>query len=218
MRGLFRGGASGGNAREKGAERVPRHSSGWRELLKYMQRNESLRVLDIGPTSSSNINFVTGLGHSIYMSHLVEEATRPEWHGKADDGSPRFSTEEFLEKNLEFAGRVFDVVLLWDAADYVPEALLPSLLQRLYDSMAPGGQMLGFFHAKPTTGQAGAASDSNYFRYHLTTSENLEMQRIGNFPIQQRYNNRQIETLLKSFSNFRFFLAKDNLREVIATR
>jgi hypothetical protein len=29
-------------------------------------------VLDIGPTSSTNINYVTNLGHSIYMREPVE--------------------------------------------------------------------------------------------------------------------------------------------------
>jgi hypothetical protein len=32
------------------------------------------------------------------------------------------------------------------------------------------------------------------------------------------YTNRQIETLLSAFKGFRFFLSKDNLREVVATK
>ena len=32
------------------------------------------------------------------------------------------------------------------------------------------------------------------------------------------YNNRKIENMLSEFSNYRFFLAKDSLREVIVTR
>ncbi len=32
------------------------------------------------------------------------------------------------------------------------------------------------------------------------------------------YNNRKIENMLSEFSNYRFFLAKDSLREVIITR
>ncbi len=187
-------------------------------MLKHLQQNESLRVLDIGPTSSSNINFLTGLGHSIYMSHLVEEAAKPEWRGTAEDGSAKFQTAEFLENNLQADGRNFDVVLLWDAADYLPEALLPPLIERLSKTMAADGKLLAFFHGKPASGQTAKVEDSSYLRYHLTGTENLETQRVGNFPIQQRYNNRQIESLLTEFSNFRFFLGKDNLREVIATR
>ena len=187
-------------------------------MLKHLQQNESLRVLDIGPTSSTNINFLTGLGHSIYMSHLVEEAARPEWRGVGEDGSGTFRAAEFLDSNLQADGRDFDVVLLWDTADYLPELLLPSLIERLSKSMAPGAKLLAFFHGKPVSGQTAPAGDSSYFRYHLTATENLEMQRMGAFPIQQRYNNRQIESLLTEFSNFRFFLGKDNLREVIATR
>ncbi len=49
-------------------ERVPRHSSGWGQLLERMRGEESLRVLDIGPTSSTTINFITALGHSIYLT------------------------------------------------------------------------------------------------------------------------------------------------------
>ena len=188
-------------------------------MLKHLQRRESLRVLDIGPTSSANINFLTGLGHSIYMSHLVEEASRPEWTKRAEDGSDRFDTARFLESNLNFSGRMFDVVLLWDAADYLPEALLAPLLHRMHEVMAAEGVLLALFHAK-ATGMSSQSTplDTGFHRYHLSPTETVELQRAGQYPLRNLYNNRQIETLLKDFSNFRFFLAKDNLREVIATR
>lgn len=217
MRSLFRRAGSGEASKGKSTSRTPRHSRGWQELLKFLQKNEGLRVLDVGPTSSNNINLITGLGHSIYMSNLVEEASRPEWHRIDDAGNAAFVSEEFLASNLQFAGRAFDVVLLWDTADYLPELLLPPLLSRLHGSISPGGQMLCFFHAKPSTGSLATPSDTEVFRYHLTATENLEMQQLGRRPVLHRYNNRQIESLLKDFSNFRFFLAKDNVREVLAT-
>jgi len=34
----------------------------------------------------------------------------------------------------------------------------------------------------------------------------------------QIYSNRKIENMLSEFSSYRFFLAKDSLREVIVTR
>ena len=51
--------------------RIPRHSTGWAAMLKYLKEEESLQVLDIGPTSASNINLLTSLGHSLYMAELV---------------------------------------------------------------------------------------------------------------------------------------------------
>lgn len=219
MRNLFGGGSNAGNARDKGSDRSSRHSSGWKEMLKNLERRESLRVLDIGPTSSGNINFITGMGHSIYMSNLVEEASRPDWMKPDAEGEARFDVEKFLTANLNFSGRVFDVVLLWDASDYLPESLLAPLMHRLHEVMAPEGSLLAFFHAKVTGGSLSQPqTDTSFRRYTLTPNDTVDQQRAGNYPLLHMYNNRQIETLLKDFSNFRFFLAKDNLREVIATR
>ncbi len=218
MRSFFGGESKSGHPRDKGSDRSVRHSSGWKEMLKNLQRRDALRVLDIGPTSSANINFITGMGHSIYMSNLVEEAARPEWTKRTSDGEAQFDTAGFLEANLKFSGRMFDVVLLWDASDYLPETLLSPLMHRLYDVMEPESQMLAFFHAKPSAGSTAPRIDNGFFRYSLTNGETVDLQRAGHFPIVSMYTNRQIETLLKDFTNFRFFLAKDNLREVIATK
>jgi hypothetical protein len=213
MRNLFRGNDNPGGAKGAGAGRIPRHSSGWKELQKHLQANEALRILDIGPTSSTNINYITSLGHSIYMANLVEEAAKPEWLLPAEPGEPAgFDADRFLGANLNFTGRIFDAVILWDTADYLPETLLPVLLERIQSVMKEGGLLLAFFHTKAE------GPETAFSRYHLTETESVEMQRAGNYPILRTYNNRQIENLLSAFSTYRFFLAKDNLREVIATR
>src|SRR5580692_5072792 len=100
MRNLFGGGDS---TSQRGGDsgRVPRHSSGWNELLKYLRAQDSLRILDIGPTSSTNINYITNLGHSIYMANVVEEASKPEWLVPGEAGEPPgFAVDRFLESNL----------------------------------------------------------------------------------------------------------------------
>src|SRR5580693_10361690 len=146
MRNLFGGGDSSSSSRGHDAGRMPRHSSGWKELMKHLQTQESLRILDIGPTSSTNINYITGLGHSVYMANLVEEAARPEWMKSPQPGEPPvFDVEGFLATNLSFDGRIFDVVIFWDTADYLPEALLPSIFERIQKVLQPGGRMLAFF-------------------------------------------------------------------------
>lgn len=211
MRNLFGGGEGVGNNRAN-TNRVPRHSSGWKELQKYLKSQESLRVLDIGPTSSTNINYITSLGHSIYMANLVEEALKPEWVVSGMDGEESvFDVDKFLETNLNFSGRKFDVIILWDTADFLPEQLVAPVFSRLHQVIEPGGLMLAFFHA---TSEPGAP----FCRYHLTDTEVVDIQKAGSYPIVQIYSNRKIENLLQEFGSYRFFLAKDSLREVIVTR
>src|SRR5580698_7464032 len=211
MRSLF-GGSDSTSTRGADATRVPRHSSGWKELLKHLRTEESLRILDIGPTSSTNINYITSLGHSIYMANLVEEAAKPEWIIPGEAGEPpTYDVDGFLASNLNFSGRNFDVVILWDTADYLPEPLLAPVFKRIHEVLQPGGLMLAFFHA--TTGP-----ETTFCRYHLTDTDVVEMQKAGNYPLLHVYSNRKIENMLSEFSNYRFFLAKDSLREVIITR
>lgn len=219
--GMF-GGKSGGADPSPNAARIPRHSSGWVQMTKFMRAEESLRVLDFGPTSAGNINFVTSLGHSIYMANLVDDAARPEYLLPAADGQPAgFDTRRFMEENFDFHGRTFNVVLLWDTLDYLPEPLIQPVADRLYEVMSGGGQLLALFHAGAAPGsmqKASSADDAVFSRYHLTDSDQLEMQRIGGRPIIRTYTNRQVEATFHQYAGYKFFLAKDSLREVIVTR
>ncbi len=211
MRSFFTG--NSGSEERTEAARTSRHSSGWTHLQKYLAANEGLRILDIGPTSAVNINYVTSLGHSIYMANLVDEAARPEWlvPNDATEGT-RFDVDGFLAANLDFAGRMFDVVTFWDTADYLPPALLTAVITRIHSVMQPGGLLLAFFHAKAL------GAETSFSRYHLTATQSVDIQRAAKHPLLQTYNNRQIEKLLSEFATYKFFLAKDNLSEVVATR
>jgi hypothetical protein len=194
--------------------RIPRHSSGWAALLKHLKEEQSLRVLDIGPTSPSNINFLTSLGHSCYMADVVHEALTEDWATppQEEGGAPGFDVGRFIEQTLDFGGRRFDVVLLWTTLDYIPEPLVQPLINHLYAAMQTGGRVLAIFHTK-TTGP-----NTAYSRYHLTDGDSIEMQESEPHPVLQVYTNRMIEKLFSHFGNYRFFLAKDNIYEVIITR
>lgn len=194
--------------------RVPRRSSGWEMLLKHMREQDGLRVLDIGPTSSQNINLLTNMGHSVYMADVVYEALRGNWQLPPAEGEtkPGFNVEGFFQENLNFPGREFDVVLLWATLDYVPEALVSPLVHRLRAVTHPGGKVLAVFHSKPE------GDYTAYCRYHLTETGEVEMQQSERFPILRVYTNRTIERLFEGFAGNRFFLARDNLYEVLITR
>ena len=193
--------------------RVPRNSSGWATLRKRLQAEPGLRVIDIGYTSPSNINYLTSLGHSVFMADLVHDTIKGDWlKGTSEDGTPIFNVQKFIDTAFDFGGRIFDIVLLWTALDYLPEPFVSPVVQHLYANMNPGGSVLSFFHMK-TVGEG-----TTYCRFHVTEGDQVEMQQGEPFPIQRAFTNRSIERLFSGWSGHRQFLAKDALSEVIMTR
>ncbi len=193
--------------------RMPRHSSAWKDLLKFLKGEPGLRILDIGPTSPSNINLLTTLGHGVYMADVVNEALRGNWTTAPDEnGMTQFDVEGFLDNNLDFAGREFDVILLWTTLDYVPQDLVGPMIKRLRSTLRPGGRVLAFFHTRNT------GADTGFCRYHVTDTDSIETQETTGYAVQRVYTNRTIEKLFETYANTKFFLAKDNLYEVIITR
>jgi len=193
--------------------RVPRHSGGWAVLRKRLQSEQGLRILDVGYTSPTNINYLTDLGHSVYLSDLVHDACAESWQAGSDDqGNPIWNVQGLLDASLNFSGRMFDVVLLWTALDYLPQALVTPVVEHLRASMNPGGQVLAFFHTRTQSEEAVNC------RFHVTPTDNVEMQLAEHFPIQRAFTNRSIEKLFAGWSGHRQFLAKDSVSEVIMTR
>jgi len=213
----FFGGREKSGGGTASAERIPRNSSGWGKILERMRGDESLRVLYTGPTSSGNINLITSLGHSIYLANLVEDAARKEWTPPQADGTPGpFDVDRFLSTHLTFSGRGFDIVLLWDTADYLPEPIVAPVINRIHQVMEPSGQILAMFHSSSTASVTPLKAD--FSRYHLTDTNRVDVQRVGDYPLLNTFTNRQIEKLFENFKSFTFFLSKDNVREVLVTR
>jgi hypothetical protein len=173
-------------------------------LRKRLQAEPGLRVIDVGYTSSANINYLTGLGHSVFLADLVHDACTGNWlSGTDENGNPVWKIESFLEQSLKFSGRTFDIVLLWTALDYLPEPLVAPVVAHLYSAMNPGGQVLAFFHTR-TQGE-----ENEHCRYHVTAGDDVDMQLTQPYPIQR---------LFAGWSGHRQFLAKDSVSEVIITR
>jgi hypothetical protein len=192
---------------------VGRYSGGWATLRKRLQAEPGMRVIDVGFTSPSNINYLTNLGHSVYMANLVHDAWKGDWKkGPDEEGNPIWDVEGFLSSALNFTGKKFDVVLLWTTLDYLPEAFVQPVVGRLHDSMNPGGQVLSLFHTR-TQGE-----DTVHCRFHVTPTDEVEVQLSEQFPIQRAFTNRSIEKLFAGWSGHRQFLAKDSLSEVLMTR
>ncbi len=194
-------------------DRFPRHSGAWAELRKRIESGPALCIVDTGYTSPANINYLTGLGHSVYLADPVADACTEDWRAGSDpDGHPVWNVEGFLDQSFPRERRTFDIALLWTALDYLPEPFLAPLVARLYEVIHPDGQVLAFFHTR-TQGD-----DMQYYRYHLTAGDDVEMQRTRQFPLQRAFTNRSIERLFAGWAGQRQFLAKDSVSEVLIAR
>ena len=213
---------------QKAQERLTRRSSALAELSRVFTSEETLCVLDIGATSATNIRLFTERGHRIYSEDLLEASTDPVLRTHDEQGLPVLDSKKFLEENLAYATGQFDVVFCWNLADYMDESLVKPVVARLWTVMKPGGMLLAFFHTRE------AGPDAPCFRYHISGKDTLEMQAISTkqgqrkesvnaagtrpFTLQRVFNNRHIENLFRDFGSIKFFLSRDNIREVLVVR
>jgi SAM-dependent methyltransferase len=192
--------------------RLSRHSSGLGEFTKQIAGQEALCILDLGPTSPQNIALLTGLGHRVYNEDVLLASMDPAFLCKNEDGSSTVSVDTFLGENLRYSGQQFDAVLCWDVPDYMHESLVKAVIERIAGILKPGGVLLAFFHTKD------AGPEAPYYRYHIAGKDSLNLQRGPQFRLQRVFNNRHIENLFRDYSNIKFFLARDNVREVLVVR
>jgi hypothetical protein len=207
-----------GSAPGKAVARSSRRSSGMAELSRLLASEHSLCVLDLGATSPNNIRYLTEHGHRVYSEDLLAASTDPSLATKDEQGNPILDSKKFLGDNLVYPAAQFDVALCWNLADYMDESLVKPVVGRLWSTLKPGGLLLAFFHTKE------AGPDAPCYRFHITGTDTLEMQPIelrrvtDNFRLQRVFNNRHIENLFRDFGSIKFFLTRDNVREVLVVR
>lgn len=213
FRNLFGGGSQTASAPGEGAVLIPRRSTGFQHFTQAILRPDGQRVLDLGPTSSSNIHFLTELGHKVYNEDVLMAANdgRLIVAGEAEE-SATIDVARFLAEDLQYEPESFDAVLMWDLCDYLPEPLVKPVVERIYQITKPRGALLAFFHTRD------AGSEAPYYRYHIKNEEALELQQGPHFKLQRVFQNRHVENLFRDYTSIKFFLGKENIREVLLVR
>jgi len=228
---FFRGSSAAETIPTQSSQKLTRRSSGLGELSRTWESAEGLCVLDLGSTSPTNIRHFTERGHRIYSEDLLIASTDPVLATKDEQGTTVLDSRKFLADNLVYPAAQFDAVLCWNLPDYLDESLVKPVVGRLWSVLKPGGMLLAFFHTRD------AGPDSPCHRFHIVGSDTLEMQKIelrrearrgatspvqiaggDGFQLQRVFNNRHIETLFRDFASIKFFLARDNIREVLVVR
>ena len=212
----FRGAGSQDKSEEgaKSAPRTRRTCIGLGEFMRNLTSSgeQKMCVLDLGPTSPINIALLTEMGVRVSNEDILSESQDASYSIKQEDGSLQIDAAKFFAENLDYSADQFDAILFWDVADYLPESLVKPLVERLQAMLKPKGHLLAFFHTKD------AGNESLYSRHHIVQKDTLELEPIQGFKLQRIFNNRHIENLFKDFASRKFFLGRDNIREVLMVR
>jgi cyclopropane fatty-acyl-phospholipid synthase-like methyltransferase len=212
----FRGAGSQAKSEEgaKSAPRTRRTCIGLGEFMRNLTSSgeQKMCVLDLGPTSPTNITLLTEMGVRVFNEDILSESQDANYSVKQEDGSLQIDAAKFFAENLDYSADQFDAILFWDVADYLPESLVKPLVERLQAMLKPKGHLLAFFHTKD------AGNESLYSRHHIVQKDTLELEPIQGFKLQRIFNNRHIENLFKDFASRKFFLGRDNIREVLMVR
>jgi hypothetical protein len=188
-----------------------RSSRGLEQFFFSIRDVVGLSVLDCAGANQDNINYLIDLGHKVYSQDLVwniEEAFGLDMANQTNPGL----IESFLKQNFEYPVATLDGVLLWDALQFMSSPLLSATVDRLYDVMRPGAYLLAFFTAVER------AAEVPSYAFRIVDNKTISVVDRGLRPTGQVFNNRTLEKLFGKFDSVKFFLTRENLREVIVRR
>jgi hypothetical protein len=188
-----------------------RPSRGLEQFFFNLHGQVGLSILDLAGASQQNIDFLTSLGHKIYSAnvvHSMEECFGADPAGQTNPGR----IEYFLRSNFDYPPQTFDGVLMWDSMQFMSQALLTATVERLADIMRPQSYLLAFFTVNDKVQEVASYS------FRIQDNKNLLVTERGMRPTGHVFNNRSLEKLFGKFESVKFFLTRENLREVIVRR
>jgi SAM-dependent methyltransferase len=192
---------------------VARQSSGLEQFFSNLSDQTGLTILDLGGRSQANVAFITERGHRLFSV---------DFHNILDDtfqGDNFFSNQNqpelvhyFLREALGFQSGQFDGILAWDCLEYLAPSLLNSTIDELARILRPNGYLLALFHSDEK------AEVNPVYSYRISNHKTLMLSLRGTRPPVRYFNSRGLERLFEPFYSVKFFLTRDQLREVIVRR
>jgi hypothetical protein len=189
-----------------------RHSSGFEQFYAMLQASPNLSILDMSGASQANISFITGAGHRISSDDILgamQQHFGEDFHETQQAAS---NAQRFLETTLTFPDAHFDGALVWDALQFLSPPLIELTIAQLLRVVRPGGMLLAFFNSSEKTTRL------PLFNYRIQDPKNIVQIPRGGAQRCQYFNNRSIEKLFDGAATVKFFLTRDNLREVLVRR
>jgi SAM-dependent methyltransferase len=194
------------------APTLTRQSSGFDQFYSALKGCEGLSVLDLSGASQANVTFITEAGNRISSDDIVAAMIQAFGDNFAENQRTEARAARFLEQTLSFPAESFDGALVWDALQFLAPPLIDRTVERLLRLMRPGGLILAFFNANEKI------KEIPLYSYRIQGAKTLQQIPRGAPQRVQNFNNRSIERLFESASSVKFFLTRDNLREVLVRR
>ena len=189
-----------------------RQSRGLEHFFSAIRGQAGLAILDLGGAVQENVDFITEQGHRLTAQALL--ASLDEIFGRddlAEQGNPE-RIQSFIKQNFDFPDGTFDGILLWDTLQYMALPLLNATVQELHRITREQSYLLGFFNSDEKR------RDSPNSKFRIVQANTLNLTQKGVRKNVQPFNNRTLEKIFEKFDSVKFFLTKENLREVIVRR
>jgi hypothetical protein len=188
-----------------------RQSRGIEQFFFDIRGAVGLSVLDLAGANQDNIDFLIDLGHKVYTQDLVSSIDEAFGRDLAEQVNPG-RIEYFLKQNFDYPQDTFDGVMLWDSLQFMSPVLLAATVDRLYEVMRPKSYLLAFFSASERVVEVPS------YAFRIVDNKTIHLTERGMRPTGQVFNNRNLEKIFSRFSSVKFFLTRENLREIIVRR
>ncbi|MDZ7637290.1 MAG: class I SAM-dependent methyltransferase [Bryobacterales bacterium] len=201
----------------RSAQREPlsstRSSSALREFFESVRDQIGLTILDFSGACQENVSFITGLRHRLYAESFPRavDAVFGTDPSPAEMRSPE-KIEHFLQYSLNFEPQSVDAILLWDGLEWLEPDAQRAVVGRIFEVLRPNGVVFAVFHTESAVPEV----PIHYFK--LLDPETLAVSDTGIDRPHRLFTNRSIEKLFERYQSVKFFLSRDNLREVIVRR
>lgn len=189
-----------------------RHSNAFEQFSTMLQATTGLSILDMSAASQANISFITGLGHRISTDDFIgsmEECFGTEFFENQKVAS---KAQRFIDQTLTFPEESFDGALVWDTFQFLTSPLLDQIVGHLMRLMRPGALMLFFF------GSDEKVNRIPVYNYRIQDYRTIVLSPRGTYQNVQFFHNRLLEKMFHNAASVKFFLTRDNLRELIVRR
>jgi len=171
-------------------------------------------LLDLAGANQANISFITEMGFRLYSDDTMRvlETSFGRGRDSLENQSDPDRVDRFMAATLDYPDNQFCGALLWDVLQFLAPPLLQDAVDQLYRILMPGAYMFAIFHANER------CPEVSLYSYRIADSKSLVLSARNESRPANYFNNRAIEKLFLQFDYVKFFLTRDNLREIIVRR